>query len=69
MSEWSTEKKVDLICKAWEQRRMKELADQRQRAAEAEKKLEENKVDVTAKAEKPAHISPVRQILKSLHLA
>jgi hypothetical protein len=48
---------------------MKELADQRQRAAAAEKKLEENKVDVTAKAEKPAHLSPVRQILKSLHLA
>lgn len=72
MSEWSTEKKVDIICQLYEQRRLKELQEQREREA----KLAENKADITtpAKPAEPAakteakEESAVRKFLNKLHL-
>lgn len=76
MSEWSTEKKVDIICQLWEQKRLKELQEERERAA----KLAENKADITTPA-KPAapavkpeaqaaakEESAVRKFLHKLHI-
>jgi hypothetical protein len=72
MSEWSTEKKVDIICQLWEQKRLKELQEQREREAQ----LAANKADITtpAKATAPEakaeakEESPVRKLLSKLHI-
>jgi hypothetical protein len=73
MSEWSTEKKVDIICQLWEHKRLKELEEQRAREAA----LAANKKDITepakpaapeAKAEAKASESPVKRLLNKLHI-
>lgn len=72
MSDWSVEKKVDIICKHWEIKRLKELEEQREREA----KLAENKKDITepvkpaapaAKAEAKVE-SAVQKFLHKLHI-
>lgn len=76
MSDWSTEKKVDIICQIWERKRLKELQEQREREAA----LAENKEDITkpatakpapkaeAEAKAPEGESPVRRFLHKLHI-
>ena len=72
MSDWSVEKKVDIICKHWEIQRLKELEEQREREA----KLAENKKDITEPAKPDAPVakaeakeeSSVRKFLHKLHI-
>jgi hypothetical protein len=50
MSEWSIEKRVELICRAWAEKDLKE----RRERAEREKALAENKAEITEPAKKEA---------------